>query len=402
MNFNRFFTEERKWSLPDEGPYYIYKDELTGYKLSEKEEEGALGALYPNVKSSSKNIWAAIAIKVYDYNVSQNLKIDFFHLAKSKHDEKIKVDLRLERFRNSIYLSSIDKTVDLVNKRLEEHPNASLFFVASHSSKFNEEVKKRIEKPSETVGKRTLGDLLDSYNKDPLILNDLVKFAKTDRAIDKRAHLVKLTYKSFLENSVAKDEKLKKEPLSTEKISEHLTKEFKALLDRNIIDKSKYLDSDLKALQLKQQVLSLLKPTEFFVIPETSNDTAIVVDDNVNSQGTYEEVNDKLRKKHPGLKTILWVVGVIPTELISLDIKKTSMSKGLDIKREYYTKDELLKFNNELKEYIRAENRKITPKPLSKESNNILKNTKKQFQLSSLEDIRDKIDREARDNYIKK
>lgn len=319
MNFKEFFSEAkylpsraagRIYKAPKtwKDVFYIEKDTaeepVENYKFTENKTDDTMARLFGYVKKG--NIHAA---SVFDplTKTSSDLKLFLFHLSKSRRDSERKsndpVTLRLRR---EYYDSVVDNTSSIVNNLLIDNLDATVLYVHSKSP-FNQEVKDRIDTSNkQLISKNTLGDLVERYRKDPRCVDKLVS-AKNTSAIRKdiaKEALIKLL------DLVKDNEQLKEEPLSVEKISKLIT-------NNRLVDLDKVSPGDKQFASYSNYLQAAFVPEGFFNFNdiEIENKTVIVIDDNINTKATYDEINQKILEKY-GNKNIAWVVGVIPNDVL--------------------------------------------------------------------------------------
>lgn len=319
MNFKEFFKEAKY--LPSRAAgriykapktwkevFYIEKDEteepVENYKFTEKETDNTIARLFGALKKG--NVHAA---SVFDSltKTTSDLKLFLFHLSKARRDlEKKSNDPVTLRLRKEYYDSVVDNTASIVNNLLIYNPDATVLYVHSKSP-FNLEVKNKVgATDKQLIPKNTLGDLLERYKKDPRCIDKLVSSKNTSVA---RSNIAKESLVKLL-NLVEGDEELKKEPLSVEKIS-------KLIMDNKLVDLNKVQPGDMQFASRSNYFQAAFVPEGFFNFGDVKieNKSVIVIDDNINTKATYDEINQKIKEKY-GHKNINWVVGVIPNDVL--------------------------------------------------------------------------------------
>jgi len=313
VNFKKFFTEryissngvaDRYYKLPSSKlPHYILKDELTQYKFS-NDEENSIGLLKPYRRVG--NVHAACTFEPNQ----KDLRIFLFHLAKYRHTDEKPRNAFHQRLWKDFYESVVDNTVNIINEQLKFNPDAVLYYVQSKSP-FNDAVRSKIDIPSHKVSKKTFGDLYNIYKSNKFILNSLVKSNIKDDKFPNRSIIAKDALEKLL-NIVGSNPDIQQEPLSLEKAAEYI-------IDLKIIDKDKIPAGDVGFATNKAWVQERLVPNGFFNLPEATGKIIIVIDDNINSESTYNEINSRISQRDKYTK-IIWVVGIMPEEVIK-DIK---------------------------------------------------------------------------------
>ena len=313
MNFKKFFTEryissngvaDRYYKLPSSKlPHYILKDELTQYKFS-NDKENSIGVLKPYRRVG--NVHAACTFEPNKLD----LRVFLFHLAKYRHTDEKPRNAFHQRLWEDFYESVVDNTVHIVNEQLKFNPDAVLYYVQSKSP-FNEAVRSKINIPSHKVSKKTFGDLYNIYKSNKFILNSLVKSNIKDDKFPNRSIIAKNALEKLLD-IVGTNPDIQQEPLSLEKVAEYI-------IDLKIIDKDKIPAGDVGFATNKAWVQERLVPNGFFNLPEAAGKIIIVIDDNINSESTYNEINSRISQRDKYTK-IIWVVGIMPEEVIK-DIK---------------------------------------------------------------------------------
>jgi hypothetical protein len=319
VNFKEFFKEAkyhpsraagRIYKAPKtwKDVFFIEKDTakepVENYKFTENKTDNTIARLFGSLKKG--NVHAA---SVYDslVNTTSDLKLFLFHLSKSRRDsDKKSEDPVTLRLRKEYYDSVVDNTAAIVNNLLIEKPDSTVLYIHSRSP-FNEAVKDKVgATDKQLVPKNTLGDLVERYRKDPYCIDKLVSAKNTSVA---RKDIAKDALIKLL-NISKDDEELKNEPLSVEKIS-------KLIIDKDLIDLNKVASGDIQFASRSNYLQAAFLPEGFFNFENVKleNKSVIVIDDNINTKATYDEINQKIKEKY-GYKNIDWVVGVIPNDVL--------------------------------------------------------------------------------------
>lgn len=324
MNFIEFFKEAkynpsraagRIYKAPQswKDVYYIEKDEseepVENYKFTEKKSDNTVARLFGYVRKG--NVHAASVFDPLSPNskLTSKLKLFLFHLSKDRRRKDISTeDPVTERLWTEYYNSVVDNTASVANNLLTNNPNSTVLYIHS-TSPFNEDVKNKVNaSDKQLVPKKTLGDLVDRYKKDPRCIDKLV-ISPTTKESSARGTIVKNALVSLFK-FVEVNEELKSKPLSVERIAE-------LIIDNNLIDLDKVAPGDRAFASRSDWLQGLFKPEGFFNFENVTieNKTVIVIDDNINSKKTYEEINEKISDKY-NRPNIIWVVGVIPNDVL--------------------------------------------------------------------------------------
>lgn len=319
MNFKEFFKEAKYHPSKAAGRIYkapkswkdvfyiekdIAKNSVENYKFTENKTENTIGRLFGYVKKG--NVHAASVFDPFTKS-SSDLKLFLFHLSKARREkEKASSDPITVRLRKEYYNSIVDNTASIVNNLLIEDPGATILYVHSKSP-FNLDVKDKVNAATkQLIPKNTLGDLVERYRKDSRCVDKLVSAANTSVA---RSNIAKEALIKLL-NLAKNDEQLKAEPLSVEKISKLITA-------NKLIDLDKVAPGDRQFAEKANYLQGAFVPEGFFNFDNINieSKSVIVIDDNINTKATYDEINQKLSEKY-GRKNITWVVGVIPNDVL--------------------------------------------------------------------------------------
>lgn len=319
MNFKEFFKEAkylpsraagRIYKAPKtwKDVFYIEKDTaeepVENYKFTENKTDNTIARLFGYIKKG--NVHAA---SVFDplTKTTSDLKLFLFHLSKSRRDlERKSNDPITLRLRREYYDSVVNNTSSIVNNLLIDDPDATVLYIHSKSP-FNQEVKDKVGTTNKhLISKNTLGDLVERYKKDPYCVDKLVSSKNTSVA---RKNIAKDALIKLLD-LVKDNEQLKEEPLSVERLSKLIT-------NNHLIDLNKVSPGDKQFASHSNYLQVAFVPEGFFNFNDITieNKSVIVVDDNINTKATYDEINQKILEKY-GHKNIAWVVGVIPNEVL--------------------------------------------------------------------------------------
>ena len=276
------------------------------YSIQRKESENSIAILYTN--HYKNNIHAAVVVKPIDKHLG---KLDTFHLARNVHEVRDDGDIIATEIRENFYESVILSASKILQRLLETHPQASLFFVESERSDFNKRVTERVPQTFTLINKRKIKDLVDAYNQFANKNNFLDNLLIEDKS--NRRELVKIILNQFFIDA-SRNPLLQNQTISLQSLSKELVKTYRD--NPNIINVANYHASDIGILTYKDRVQEYLRPSGIFNVPPSNAPVVIVLDDNINTMKTFDEINLQIKKTNPSAR-IFWVVGVIPQIILS-------------------------------------------------------------------------------------
>jgi hypothetical protein len=321
VNFKEFFKEAkyhpsraagRIYKAPKiwKDVFYIEKDtsesQVENYKFTEKQTDNSVARLFGYNRKG--NVHAA---SVFDplTKITSDLKLFLFHLSKARREkEKPSNDPVTLRLRSEYYDSVVDNTASIVNNLLIKNPEEAVLYIHS-TSPFNKAVQDKVgSTDKQLIPKNTLGDLIERYKKDPRCIDKLV-VAPSTKDSSPRSLIAKNALISLLKFANDKED-LKNKPLSVERVAE-------LIINNKLIDLDKVASGDRAFASRKDWLQDLYKPEGFFNFKNINIEkkSIIVIDDNINTKKTYEEINQKISEKY-GIKNITWVVGIIPNDVL--------------------------------------------------------------------------------------
>jgi hypothetical protein len=345
MNFSAFFFRTLvneglliPWVNPPKELYLDrndYKDLSFSYTLSNTRTRNSWCklSLQPRYQDTQHGISVIFSVCADIFQKSKQFPkamTQFLHL--SRDIERNKKNITSSEDLTNFFNSVVELTVDSINQIKKTHPDAKILFVESQSSKFNSEVKKRIEwvytqSSTDLITKQTYKDFQNLYKIDTeKFIKDFVRYPDT-----RRGKLIKQGLDIFFKD-LDLDSEVLNERVSLRGLARYLTYVFQMILDnpelynfdvRKLSQSDKEFTKNVAWIQAQLTGPANSSRTRikgdkkaitfnpFNSVPQSFNPpkTVIVVDDNINRFNTYEAINANIYKNYGFETMIIWVVG---------------------------------------------------------------------------------------------
>jgi hypothetical protein len=316
---------------------FVYPLDNGSFDFSSEKRDDNIGTLTFNKtrmfdKKKSASVESSLVYKPADGlgKKANDYKIELFHLARDKSDSKAD-----QIYKNEFYSATVYKTVNIL-KTFEP----DLIIYIDSKSPFNRDVIAQLHQvnvqsinsiaKAKTLKKKTYQFIKNELDTDPsriglfVITKNLV--AQTDKT---RGQITAIALQTVIQN-LANGESYEIDgktttidsPLSRQVTANMIAREWKPAADklaaeRKRLDQNQLAKSDYVMGTDGSKILDLLTSYGHFDAQnfrEPVKDkirTIAVIDDNINSCSTYEEVNSILKRlEHTKNAEIRWVVGI--------------------------------------------------------------------------------------------
>jgi hypothetical protein len=317
---------------------FVYRLANGSFDFSSEKKDDNVGAVFFNRSKiyDKKNIASVEASLVYKPAKglgakANDYKLELFHLARDKSDSKAD-----QIYKNEFYSATVYKTVNIL-KTFEP----DLIIYIDSKSPFNRDVIAQLNQvdvqsinnitKAKSLKKKTYQFIQNELEADPKRIN---LFVLTKNAVEEtdntRGQISAIALRRVMQNlAQGKSYQLKDKvvdinyPLSRQITANMIAQEWKAAANelaalRKSNDQNELAKSDYNIGTDGSKILDLLTSyghfdaQNFRVPSENQIKTIAVIDDNINSCSTYDEVNSILKRlEHTKNAQIRWVVGVI-------------------------------------------------------------------------------------------
>jgi hypothetical protein len=317
---------------------FVYRLADGSFDFSSEKTDDNIGSISFNRSKiyDKKNIASVEASLVYTPAdglgaKANDYKLELFHLARDKSDSKAD-----QIYKNEFYSATVYKTVSIL-KTFEP----DLIIYIDSKSPFNRDVIAQLNQvnvqsinnitKAKPLKKKTYQFIQNELEIDPSRINLFVTTKNAVKQTDKtRGQITAIALRMVMQNLAnGKSYQLKdrvvniESPLSRQITANMIAQEWKPAAEELAAERRKYDRDELAKSDYSigtdgSKILDLLTSyghfdaQDFREPGETQIKTIAVIDDNINSCSTYEEVNSILKRlEHTKNAQIRWVVGVI-------------------------------------------------------------------------------------------
>lgn len=317
---------------------FVYRLDNGSFDFSSEKRNDNIGTISFNRSKiyDKKNIASVVASLVYTPAPglgakANDYKLELFHLGRDKSDSKAD-----QIYKNEFYSATVYKTVDILKTF-----DPDLIIYIDSKSPFNRDVIAQMHQvnvqsinsitKAKPLKKKTYRFIQNELDIDPSRINLFVTTKNAVKQTDKtRGQITAIALRRVMQHLANGEAYNLKDgtvtidsPLSRQRTANMIAQEWKPAAEelaseRRKQDRNELAKSDYSIGADGSKVLDLLtsyghfNAQDFREPGEKQIKTIAVIDDNINSCSTYEEVNSILKRlEHTKNAEIRWVVGVI-------------------------------------------------------------------------------------------